>query len=267
MDPDIFEFYRKASDELPKGHFHEVLPLKEKGAPSFDECKWKAPSLDKGWYELSKLSQQDRLEFTREFWISKLGSIDCADLFFQNLEDIGIFLVQPHLDAPFEPHMVYCLKNKAGFYKGSPPAKESDLLDLKKKFPLVTFPEDYLAFIMIHNGFAKATDTGVLKVQEIERVYTELKSYINNQPSLLMCGEQVADPSELIPFYQSFGMPFYQCFWTAWYPELEMGNVYYSSTTNTISRLSSEEACAENLTFHKFTDWLAFYLEQVEKKD
>ena len=59
-------------------------------------------------------------------------------------------------------------------------------------------------------------------------------------------------------------MPFFQCFWLEWYPEDEMGNVYYSGVANTISDLAAKATSAENMAFPTFTDWLMFYLETIE---
>jgi hypothetical protein len=71
------------------------------------------------------------------------------------------------------------------------------------------------------------------------------------------------DPKTLIPFYESFGMPFFQCFWTEWYPEEEMGNVYYSGVSKKILVAEDERPSEENMAFPTFLDWLMFYLERV----
>jgi hypothetical protein len=71
------------------------------------------------------------------------------------------------------------------------------------------------------------------------------------------------NPKSVIPFYESFGIPFYQCFWGEWYPQQEMGNVYFSHTTKTISDVGGTDSSAESMAFQTFVEWLMFYLERV----
>jgi hypothetical protein len=59
-------------------------------------------------------------------------------------------------------------------------------------------------------------------------------------------------------------MPFFQCFWGEWYPEREMGNVYYSGFTRSISDYTQFGVGVETMAFETFTDWLMFYLETIE---
>jgi hypothetical protein len=59
-------------------------------------------------------------------------------------------------------------------------------------------------------------------------------------------------------------MPFYQCFWAEWYPEQEMGNVYYSGESKTISDVFGSFSSSETMAFTTFTDWLMFYLERID---
>ena len=74
---------------------------------------------------------------------------------------------------------------------------------------------------------------------------------------------ELINPHSLIPFYESFGMPFYQCFYKDWYPETEMGNIYYSGNTNTISDVKNKDPSSEAMAFSTFSDWLIFYLETI----
>ena len=73
---------------------------------------------------------------------------------------MGIFLVQRKFDDPFEPHMVYGLNDDKGFFRGYAPAKDENINRLKAAFPDVVFPEDYLAFLQIHNGSQKQLTQG-----------------------------------------------------------------------------------------------------------
>ena len=72
------------------------------------------------------------------------------------------------------------------------------------------------------------------------------------------------DPKKLYPFYVSFNLPCYQCFWAEWYPEQEMGNIYYSNITQSMSCVENGNSSPENLSFATFIDWLMFYLEQID---
>ena len=94
------------------------------------------------------------------------------------------------------------------------------------------------------------------------RCYTRFQKLLDNSEPLISPEGEVIDLKKLIPFYESFGMPVFQCFYSDWYPEQEMGNVYYSGLTQTISDLKLP--LSESLAFPTFLDWLLFYLEKVE---
>ena len=72
MDKHVKEFFCEYSDESPHGNFHRVIALQERVDTVWEQAIDLAPSLCRGWYELSKLPKEDRLEFTREFWLKKL---------------------------------------------------------------------------------------------------------------------------------------------------------------------------------------------------
>lgn len=268
MNGHIFEYYKETSDPSFSGHFHQVIALHENKDLSWEALKEKDLKLSKGWFELSKLSSKDRVDFTMQFWISKFLDhptlISFLEKFFAEIDDIYIFVLQKKIEDPYETHMIYSLKGDKGFFKGYLPATDDELNQLKTAFPDITFPKDYLSFLQIHNGFSKATDTGIFKSNEMPNAYRQFIKWVTTKDTLLICHEKTVDPAELIPFYESFGQPFFQCFWNAWYPENEMGNVYYSSATNTISYGPNFTPDAENMAFATFSDWLAFYLESLE---
>ncbi len=115
----------------------------------------------------------------------------------------------------------------------------------------------------IHNGFSKTTDTGIISTRMMPLVYERFLSLIDkDNPPLTTKGKSV-NPRSLIPFYESFGMPFYQCFWKDWYPENEMGNVYYSGSAHTISDPENGDLSGDSMAFPTFLDWLFFYLEII----
>jgi len=125
-------------------------------------------------------------------------------------------------------------------------------------------PSDYLAFLQIHDGFSKTTDsTGITPSNEMHKSYTQLQEIIQQHDPIVTKKGTAVDPSTLIPFYESFGMPYFQCFWAEWYPEEEMGNVYYSGALRTISDVYGGGLSTETMAFPTFTDWLMFYLERI----
>lgn len=97
----------------------------------------------------------------------------------------------------------------------------------------------------------------------MREVYERFQQMLKKLDVLKTTDEIEVNPKTLIPFYESFGMPFYQCFWSEWYPEEEMGNVYFSDLTKTISSTHLRESSPENMAFPTFIDWLKFYLERI----
>lgn len=269
MEKNIDDFYSYHSEEYSTGHFHEVIPLHDSPEVQWSEVHQKSPKLSRGWFELSRLSGKDRIEFTKEFWLSHLPYHfhlkEFIENFFAGIEEIGIYLVQQKFDDPFEPHMVYGLRGGKGFFRGFSCASDAQILSLKQNFPSMIFPADYIAFMQIHDGFCKTTDnTGIVPLENLPNACSELQSLITSFDGILKSGEKIVDPRALVPFYKSFGMPFFQCFWAEWYPEEEMGNVYYSGSANTISDIAVRATNADNMAFPTFIDWLMFYLETIE---
>jgi hypothetical protein len=266
MDRHVIDFFKTFS-EGEAGSFHEVISLNEKGAIEWKEAIKKAPTLPRGWYELAHLSLEDRLDMVRDFWLAKLpfcpSIIEKIDPFFHHLDDLAVFIAQRSFDDPFTPVMIYSLKDNGGFFRGLPPASEDEIISLQKEFPATILPEDYMGFFSIHSGFAKASDSGLFPAQEVREKYDEFCILYDAEKGIFTPRGALVEPKALIPFYQSFGMPFYQCFWSEWYPEAEMGNVYYSSTTGTISIEREGKVGAENMAFASFFDWLVFYLETI----
>lgn len=270
MDFHIEEFYRQSSDG---GHFHKVISLNQHLDMPWETINKKASQLPKGWFELAHLSKRDRIDFTRDFWLSTLPYHpllqEFIENFFGSLDDILLFLVQKTYDDSLEPELVYSLSNNAGFFRGCISATDDQITELEREFAQSIFPPDYLSFLRIHNGFCKATDsTGILQTQQVYHCYKNFQKMIENMGARVTTERGTAvNPKSLIPFYESFGMPFYQCFWGDWYPQnvTGMGNVYFSVTTKTISEpLNYEDSASLNMAYTTFTDWLMFYLERIE---
>ncbi|MDP1880140.1 MAG: SMI1/KNR4 family protein [Parachlamydiaceae bacterium] len=267
MDHHAKEFYCVYSNDNPHGHFHRVIALHEEPVVDWQEAHELVPTLNRGWYELARLPVQDRIEFTREFWISKLPYhpllTEFLVKFFGSLDDIGIYLIQKKYEDPFEAQMVYSLAGNSGFFHGNPPADENKLNLLQKEFSRYILPLDYLAFLKIHDGFSKQLDTGIVKSNDMKELNEIFQGQLSEIDALMTTKGKTVNPDSLIAFYQSFDLPFYQCFWGEWYPDQEMGNVYYSGVAKTISDPVEKADCIETMAFETFIDWLMFYLEQI----
>ena len=126
-------------------------------------------------------------------------------------------------------------------------------------------PADYLSFLRIHDGFARAQDTGLISVAKLVEIYEGFLAFLAALDPLLLANGRGIEPKNLIPFYVSFGRRCYQCFDAEWYPEEEMGNVYYSDVDHTLSEVGARATWEEHLAFPTFLDWLLFYLKGVDE--
>lgn len=272
MDFHIKEFYQQSSDDTPSGNFHTVISLNDAPDIPWESIVKKVPDLNKGWYELAHLTAQDRIEFTRDFWLATLPYHpklqETITRFFNSLDDIGIYITQKQYDDDFEAQMVYSVANNGGFFRGFTPANENDIAEFQKSFQDYIFPHDYMAFMRIHNGFCKATDTtGIFKVEQMKENYERFQLMLESMNTNVTTERGITvNPRTLIPFYESFGMPFFQCFWGDWYPQnvVGMGNVYFSVTSKTVSDpLNYGDSTSLNMSFTTFINWLMFYLERI----
>lgn len=269
MTDPIHDFYRKAN--LP---FHKVIPLHEIREKSFDELSQMVPLLPRGWYELNRVSKEDRLEFTRDYWLSKLpfSMTKGSELeerilsFFEGIDDIALFATQMRENSPFEPHMVYSLIDDSSFFHGLPPADSQAIESLSSQFANFSFPSDFLAFLEIHDGFSKFTDNGLIRIRDMSRVYLRFQQMLSTQ-GILTVENQIVDPKHLIPFYESFGIHSYQCFFAESLPTLDVSNIHYSEFERGFGSFVEERSLDENLSFSSFLAWLCFYLEDVGYSD
>lgn len=269
MNSHTHEFFKQFSDDVPSGNFHKVIALHEGPDMDWETLSELVPCICKGWYELSHLSPRDRIDFTRDYWLAKLpykeGASEAIVRFFDSLDDVGIYLTQKRSDDPFQSCLVYSLKDNTGFYRGGSPANDEMIDELQQEFPDYLLPEDYKAFLKIHNGFWKTTDcTGIIGTKEMKALYDRFQIMAASLDRVLTFDGKEVNPKTLIPFYESFGLPFFQCFWAEWYPQNEMGNVYFLGNQNTISFSSNSGGSGvERLAFPTFLDWLMFYLEKI----
>ena len=254
----------------PNKHFYRVISLHEATDLDWDQIAQTLPLLPRGWFELASLPLEDRIEFTHQYWLSKLPFVDTKNQylecrlndFFKKIDEIGIYATQIKQEGSFEIHMVYSLKEEGGFFQGFPPASDETLKILQKRFGDIHFPSDYLAFLQIHDGFSKYTDTGMIKSRDMAPIYQKLQHLLAEEILVQPNGEMI-DPEHLIPFYESFDLYNYQCFYTDWHPNFEMGNVCFSEHDRSISNFVGYHNHEASLAFPSFLEWLMFYLEDM----
>lgn len=268
MNSLVRRFYRKYVDEdVPIRLYHEVITLHEAPRFSWEDISLKVPGLPKGWYELAYLEKKDRIDFTKDFWLATLPftplTHEFFDRFFNSLDDVGVYLTQLKFDSVFDCEIVYSLRNGSCFFHGSPPSNEEEISRINEQFNHY-LPEDYQSFLKIHDGFSKHTDTGVIKSKFLKGLYDQLNFELLEDRQDIVCKGKLIDPKNLIPFYESFGKPCYQCFLTQWREAKGIGNVYYSTLEKVISDYTDRNALFENLAFPSFLEWLMFYLESIE---
>ena len=223
-------------------HYFEDLEAK----PLSDDRETNAPQ---GWRELMHLKPSDRIEFVRDFWLATLPYTphisDFFHEFFASLDEISVYSVGSRA------MMVYSLSDNATFFIGDPPFTET--IEVERKLP-----EGYLQFFKIHNGFRKVHDTGVLSAQALKKTTDDFRGKVASL--FIKSHGELIDPATLFPFYRSFESENYQCFYSQYYADGEMGNVFVSLE----EALISESFHSAELSFPTFEDWLIFYLEIVE---
>ncbi len=266
MDHHINEYFSEFSKEEEGGNFHRVLAVHEQPDLDWERLSSEVQHLPRGWFELAHLTPEDRVEFTKEYVLGKLpyqpAAQDGLIRFFQRLDDIGIYVTQKTMDDPYEAQLVYSIAENGGFYHGYTPALEEDVIEMEKAFPDLILPADFIAFLRIHDGFSKYSDTGITRTRSIPAITRSFHQYLRDSEPLTTHTNESVNPKSLIPFYESFGLHGYQCFWADWYPAGEMGNVYYSGIEKTLSNPTCGTP-AETLAFPTFLDWLAFYVEEI----
>jgi hypothetical protein len=245
-----------------EANFQEVLVLSEESQSDWSAISERTPDLPRGWFELSRISPEERIEFVRDTWFEILPYHPIAHPafsdFFARLDDIAIVLAKQ--DGSLQPEMVYSLADNSTFFRGLPPAAEEDVREFKTEIgsPL---PRDYLSFLRVHNGFGKLSEIGVLRIEDVGDAVRRARNLLLSAEKPVRSGGRAVDPASLIPFYEAYGLGSYQCFFADWYPGSEMGNVYLSGIDYTISETSDRKAWGENLAFTTFLEWLAYYLQ------
>jgi hypothetical protein len=242
-------------DEYYASRYQEVIVASEEDC-SYESIAEKVPTFPKGWLELSRLPSEIKLEFLYKYWTKTFPfhprAYNAIGAFFSRVDDLGVYLVKDK-EGSYFAEFVYSIKDGSSFYRGGIPADEDAIDLLNASFDSV-LPKDYLSFFRIHDGFGKSSDTGILRMEQVIDHYQKIESETKEAwPSPI-------EPGSLIPFYECFGLHTYQCFFKNWHPMQSMGNIHYSSIDKTISRYDDPES---TLAFETFSDWLAFYLEEI----
>ena len=260
MNSLVRKFFTANSENL----FKEVRFLNEESKATWEEISKIAFDLPRGWFELSRISAQDRVEFTRDFWLDRMPYHPNAHPaffeFFEQLDDVVVVLTRRREEEPMDAELVYSFADHSSFFRGKPPCTEGDLHELKNEIE-VTLPHDFLSFARIHNGFGKLSEMGLLEIEEIAYTRRRVMDLILQTDKRIKSRDVDVDPGALIPFFEALGLSSFQCFYTDWYPGNEMGNVYLSGIDYTLSDVSDKKTWAENLAFATFSEWLAYYLQ------
>lgn len=244
--------------------FSHVRILSEEPDCTWEEVNAIAFDIPRGWYELSRISPQDRVEFSRDFWLDRLPYHPNAHPaffeFFERLDDVAVVLVRKIDEEPMDAELVYSLADNSSFFRGKPPIGDMETSEIKIELD-VNLPRDYFSFLKIHNGFGKLSEMGLLEIQDVPESRRKLIDLILRSEKRIKSGNAEVDPGALFPFYEALGLASFQCFYNDWYPGSEMGNVYFSGIEYTISDLSQKKMWAENLAFPTFSEWLSYYLQ------
>ena len=246
-------------------NFEEVLVLSEGPERNWNDVERMVPGFPRGWYELSRVPSEDRVEFTRSFWLKRLPFHPKAHAaisdFFNSLDDVGVVLSKKK--ESWEPQLIYSFMDNSCFFRGLHPSSDEQAEELKDELDFA-FPSDWIAFTKIHNGFGKLSELNLLKIEEIPSVRRKVMDMLLKAPQVVKSGDTVIDPSSLVPFFEVSGLSSFQCFYADWYPGNEMGNVYFSGIDYTVSNAALREAWGDNGAFPTFLEWLASYLEGME---
>ena len=113
----------------------------------------------------------------------------------------------------------------------------------------------------IHNGFGKLLDTGILSIDEVEKKRVHILQMAMR--NTIHSAEKRVDPEILFPFYEVSGLNSFHCFLAGWFPEGEMGTVYFSGIDYTISDTGVRRSRETGATA-RFGDWLISFLEGTE---
>lgn len=269
MNTSVYDYYHASKIEGVKDPFHEIVFLGKNEDFSLKDLSKIAPTLPKGWEEISKLDRKDRIEFVRDFWLSRLPFKphfhDFIASFFSKIEDLGVFLIKDQKEEPYRAEMVYSLNDEITFFRGNPPILEESYEVFKDQFDY-QLPADFLAFLQIHDGWSRNADSGIFTTTQMPVSRSVFQVYLRERSQTVLSGQRVVDPTHLIPFYRSGEFNDFQCFYADWSPYGEMGNVCFFDSDFSISDVQDVRHAEEQLAFPSFSDWLMFYLDEVQER-
>lgn len=235
----------------------EAVYLSEAPDLTWEEARKKYPRLTKGWHELCHLSPTVRLEFLRDYWVNALPYSPqlyaFVDRFFAKVDEIGMVAAKGGI------FLTYSMKEDKTFFLGGPPLVDQEIEGAMRSLDF-SLPQDFRQFFRIHNGFFRGGDTGIFSIGVL---VGEAERFISLEQSLTMGNQSISSVS-LLPFYRSFGLDVYQCFYQDWYPDGGVGNVLCSLGEGTISDYRTKDKGRESLAFPSFIEWLMFYMEDVD---
>lgn len=260
MNSQIREFFRIDGSQDP--HFKDVRFLSEEKGLRWDDVE--PLGLTRAWYELSRISPEDRVEFSKELWLQGFSyhpsATSAIESFFDQLDDIAVVLSRQSKEEPWTAELVYSLADNSSFFRGMLPAEAEDIDWVKEQIE-DELPRDYWAFFRIHNGFGRLTELGLIPVEELKEAKERLENGVIQSERPLRWASSWIDPTSLYPFFEEFGTSSFQCFNAEWYPGNEMGNVYFSGIDYTLSDISDRKTWADQLAYPTFLQWLAAFLE------
>ncbi len=246
----------------------EVVFLSAQNTFDWKEISQKVSDMPRAWFELSRISKEDRIEFVSTLWETQLPFHPMIHArirrFFSRLDDIAILIVRR--DFTYFAEMVYSIGDNSSFFRGFPPLGEEDISILTNELG-VRLPSDYLSFLCLHNGFGKLAEPGIFRIEEMERARQDVRKILTHRDKVIRCKGHIIDPEALIPFYEDYGFNSFQCFFSDWYPNSEMGNVYLSGINYTMSDIADQSIWADQLAFTSFVEWLTVYLEGMNVSD
>ena len=258
MNPLAKKYYELGGES----NIQEVLILSEETTLNWNEISEKIPEIPRGWFELSRISPEERIEFVTDLWLDRLpyhpGGQSVISHFFSRLDDIAILVVRR--EGEYSAEMVYSFADNRSFFRGLPPATEEDVRVFKRELG-IQVPYDYLSFLRLHNGFGKLSEIEIIRMEDIATAREAVREIVTNTDHVIEWKNHIIDPEALIPFYEDYGLNSFQCFFTDWYPGSEMGNVYLSGISYTMSDTTERSHWIEQRAFTSFLEWLAIYLE------
>ncbi len=256
MNKYVRDYFKEERGDTDHGRFYKVITV-NRDMP-WAVVQQESKMTPRGWFELVHIDIESRIEFVEQFWNLQLAEHPLVESFFEKVEDIVLFLIQQKEGEPFNPHLVYSLKDDAGFYQGTPPFSDV-IIEEHSFFHGEPLPADYLAFQRIHGQFGKNGDSGIYNIKQLLDGWKFLQEFLKKSDRILFYGGEPIDRKKLIPFYNSHERYSWQCFCADCLMEEEMGNTLIDHET--ISLLMHNNEGFKCLVFPSFLNWFEFYLQ------